>query len=183
VSDTFFSGGAEGADTAWGEQAKKAGHQVHHFVFKGHHNSKIDGAVIIPPDRLVEADPTMKRVNDEVLHRSFPAHSVFVTNLLRRNYFQVVNSDAVYAVAGIDGTSVFGGTAWAIEAFKILNPHSNNIFVFDQENDGWYRWNPETSCWVSIGTPPSPSGRWTGIGTWTLEHNGQEAIEALFLPS
>ena len=177
VEDVCFSGGAEGADLAWGDAAKAAGHTVVHFTFKGHKGSNHPDANIIPPDRLRDGDTILKRVNDEVMHRSFPAHSEFVTNLLRRNFF--------YAVAGIDFDlqQVYGGTCWAIECFKMMHSDSDAIYVYDQEQMSWFQWIEDDSSpfhWRRIKRPPRPSGKWTGIGTRSLEEAGRAAIDSLF---
>lgn len=172
-----LSGGADGADTAWGNKAKAMGHKVSHFTFKGHKGSKGPDAVIIDPADLVLADPTMTLVN-KVLKRSFPAHSEFVTNLLRRNYFQVRDTNAVYSIAGIDGQSVFGGTAWAVEAYKILYPNSDRLYVYDERQDHWFGWTQ--LYWSPIEPPPEPQGRWTGIGSREIGPKSLAAIESIF---
>jgi hypothetical protein len=181
-----FSGGAQGSDLLWGELALAHGHELIHYVFKGHKGSKHPNAVMVNPDQLKVGDSVLKKVND-VLGRSFPAHSEFVTNLLRRNFWQVRDTDSVYALAGIDDDGlVRGGTSWAVECFKILKPNSNQIYVFDTEIDFWFQWHPSTfeipSVWKMIERPPTPKGKWTGIGTRPegLTKKAEEAARSLF---
>ncbi len=178
MNDICFSGGADGADTAWGKAAKRAGHGLRHMTFAGHKGSRDADAFILDKDELESADETMSAVNERVLHRSFPCHSTFVTNLVRRNYFQVVNTTSVYVVAGIDGNTVFGGTAWAVEAFKMLNPDSEEVYVFDQDQKQWFQW--KGMGWSKIDKPPRPTGWWTGIGSRVLNEAGQEAVDGVF---
>ena len=184
MSNICWSGGADGADVAWGKAASAVGHEVRHVSFKGHKGSKLPEAWVIPPDRLLTADPILKMANS-VLKRAFPSHSEFVDNLLRRNYWQVNDSDSIYAIAGIDYEhgSVFGGTAWAIECFKILYPNSDKIFVYDSRLDNWFQWDLESGlygAWKVIEKPPVPTGKWTGIGSRELDENGYNAINSLF---
>ncbi len=175
-----YSGGAEGADEFFGRVAEDAGHEVRHFSFKGHRNSVGNRNIfILDKDKLDLANTTLDWVNKNVLHRSFPAHSDFVTKLLQRNFFQVNETESVYAVAGLDGNSVYGGTAWAIECYKKLHPESDKIYVFDQEKASWFQWNYMT--WIKLDKqPPKPSGRWTGIGNKKLTEVGENAILELF---
>lgn len=186
MENICFSGGAEGADLEWGNVAKKNGHEVRHFVFANHKGSDHPDAVVVTPEELEVGDRTLELAN-EILGRSFPAHSNYVTNLLRRNFWQVVDSDAVYAVAGLDPTKdnkvLIGGTAWAVECFKILHPDSDRIFVYDSWKDQWYRWT--IAAWpsfekVSRNEIPKPSGKWTGIGSRDLDSKGREAIRGIF---
>lgn len=177
TNNICYSGGAVGADFAWGEAAVKAGHHLVHYVFKGHKGSNGPHAVVLDPTKLHLADPYLKTAN-QTLKRSWPAHSDFVSNLLRRNYFQIKSTDAVYAIAEPDGPSVYGGTAWAVEMFKILQPSSENIFTFNQKNGLWYKWSGFS--WAVVSNVPRPSGKWTGIGTRDLTPNGIKAINGLF---
>lgn len=183
MENICYSGGADGADIMWGETALIHKHNLIHFMFGSHKNiTKIKQyAKILTKEELLTADPTLLKVN-KVLKRSFPAHSDYVSNLLRRDYFQVKDSDAVYAIAGIDGNTVFGGTAWAVESFKVLYPDSHDIYVFDQSRDEWYEWCLYLGFphWEPIDNPPVPQGRWTGIGTRSLEANGRSAILGAF---
>ena len=185
-----FSGGAQGADLLWGELALENDYELIHYVFKGHKGSNHPNAVVIPPELLNEGDSVLKQAN-KILNRSFPAHSDFVTNLLRRNYWQVRDSDSVYALAGIDDDGlVMGGTSWAVECFKVLRPNSDRIFVYDMIKNSWYQWIPGTFSipiiegrWDMIIHPPTPSGRWTGIGSRpeNLTETGMNAARNLFV--
>lgn len=185
------SGGAEGSDLAWGDAARRHGHDVVHYVFKGHKGSNHPDAVIVTPEELKVGDKHLKKVNEEVLHRSFPAHSDFVTNLLRRNYKQVEDTQAVYAIAGIDEDGiVIGGTAWAVHLYISMRPGSNSVYVYDSWKDQWFAWRvddlfgiaTDPRGWEKIDKPPVPSGRWTGIGTRDLDAKGRAAIESVFVP-
>ena len=179
TTNICYSGGAVGADKAWGEIAIANKHRLIHYVFKNHHGSNGPHAVVLEKDQLYRADPHLAAAN-KILKRSWPAHSDFVSNLLRRNYFQIRDTEAVYAVAGIDGNTVFGGTAWAVEMFKNINPSSENIFVFDESANLWYRWRGYNWSVENKYDIPRPSGKWTGIGSRELGKKGSMAIGELF---
>jgi hypothetical protein len=180
------SGGALGADLAWGAAAEKAGHTVIHFLFEEHKNNAIEHSVILSQEELNKADQYLIAVNKKVLKRTFPTASLHTNNLLRRNYFQVDHSNAVYAVAGIDiskdAKTLFGGTAWAAELFKFLHPNSEDIYVFDQSFDKWFQWKFDLGFadWFEIDKPPKPEGIYAGIGTRKLLENGKLAIESVY---
>jgi hypothetical protein len=177
MNNICFSGGAKGADLSWGKVALENNHDLIHFTFRGHSKLKSDHIKILTQEELNLADPILIKAN-AVLKRSWPAHSEFVNNLLRRNYYQIMETKSIYAIAGIDGLTVFGGTAWAVEMFKILYPDNNRIYVFDQLKKSWFQWN--FINWIKIDKPPIPSGAWTGIGTRELTDDGIREIENVF---
>jgi hypothetical protein len=75
-----------------------------------------------------------------------------------------------------DGT-VVGGTGWSVELARMW---SRDLWVFDQEKLGWYRW--DGSSWA-IGTPRISAPHVCGTGTRYLEESGRRAIQELFLRS
>lgn len=178
-----LSGGADGSDLQWGMCAGMAGHQVIHFGFPGH-GSKAPKAeqVRLTHEQLAEADPFLIRAN-RTLGRSFPGSSEYSNNLLRRNYYQQRDSQAVYAViVGFDDRGrVLGGTAWAIQMF--IDRHNDGpcaVYVFDQSRDIWLTYVGAEE-WEYIAQPPKPTGVWTGIGCRqrNLQSNGKAAIRDL----
>ncbi len=177
-----LSGGAKGADLAWAEAAKTAGHKIMHFVFEGHKQKNNANAVVLTQDELSVADPHLKVAN-QTLKRRFPTNKLFVNNLLRRNYFQIADTKRVYAVInGFDENgNPSGGTAWALQMFV----DSRNIFpvyVYDQVSERWYTYGDMFSKWIEYNVDvPKPYGIWTGIGTRDLTPSGEKAIKDLFL--
>lgn len=176
-----FSGGAEGADKLWGELAKSHGHEVLHYTFKEH---PFKEGIVLIQEELNIADPFLKRANKK-LGRKFPSKNNFVNNLLRRNFYQVRETERVYAVASFLGDLVLGGTAWAVQMYIDLC-HDKDIdpecYVFDQmtTKPGWVFWNRDKLIWESIDKVPTPSGRWTGIGSRELRPEGKNAIESVW---
>lgn len=173
-----LSGGAEGADLQWGMTAGMAGHQVIHWSFTGHRTTapKVE-VVTLTAEQLQAADGPCKRASAGV-KRWFPPKSLYVQNLLRRNWYQVGDAERVYAVAGIVDGIVTGGTAWATQMFiDRFNGGECECYVFDMLSDGWYQWTGE--AWTPIDTPPEPHGVWAGIGSRELQPNGKNAIRTL----
>jgi hypothetical protein len=175
--NVLLSGGASGADLQWGMTAGMAGHSVVHFSFAGHRTQAPDVEVIIlSKDQLEAADEACMAASKRI-KRWFPPKSLFVRNLLRRNWYQVKDAERVYAVATIKDGLVQGGTGWAISMWLDRhNDEPSECYVFDQVEDAWFMWDNQ---WVKIDQPPMPHGIWAGIGSRDLSNNGKLAIRKL----
>jgi hypothetical protein len=172
-----MSGGALGADLQWGMCAGMAGHQVIHWSFPGHKSdAPAEELVRIPFETLTMADEHLEKAN-KTMNRRLSYDKPWIINLLRRNYFQVGNSQSVYAISTIKKGLVQGGTAWAVQMFIDLHPESTECYVFDQELAQWFQWL--NSSWTAIETPPAPTGVWAGVGTRDLNQAGKQAIRQL----
>jgi hypothetical protein len=172
-----LSGGADGADLMWGMVAGSVGHQVYHFIFPGHRSKAPQSElVVLTPEMLAVADPFLERAN-KTLKRKWPVSNPWVGNLLRRNYYQIRDSESVYAVAAIgkDGLIV-GGTSWATTMMIDLHGDNSRVYVFDQTLETWFSWQ---GLWIPIDRPPVPTGVWAGIGSRDLKQSGKEAIRNL----
>jgi hypothetical protein len=172
------SGGAPGADLAWGEWAAKLGHKVVHFSFPGHRTrAPRDAVVELSADALSQADAHLARANRK-LRRAWPPKSAHSVNRLRRNWYQIRDAERVYAVGRMDDAGrVEGGTAWAVTMF--IDRHGGSaceVYFFDQDAERWLEWRGE---WVPIDEPPVPRGVWAGIGTRQLNGAGEGAIRRL----
>lgn len=179
--DICFSGGAAGADYYWGLAAKDYGHELIHYSFKGHHACVTENLVRLSDDELAGADAELEKIKHHI-NRHIPYGTPWVLNLLRRNWYQVKDSDRIYAVSEMDPYSlsrckVNGGTAWAIEMAIENNIHS--IYIFDQKSINWYEW--KNRMWNEIIKPPKPHGYWTGIGKRKISDQGIIAICELFV--
>lgn len=160
-----LSGGADGADLLWGSIATALGHRVVHLSFVGH-RSKADPRtlLVVPQDDLDAALPHLDLAN-RTLRRRVP-RAGYVSSLLKRNYYQVVDSYALYAITGLDAFGLpTGGTAWAIQMF--LDMGKRPAYLLDTGTLTWHERIGDV--WeVMDAPPPEPSGRWTGIGTRKL---------------
>ena len=179
-----LSGGCKGADLEWGAAAKAAGHDIIHYGFQGMNQSKSKVQFyVLNIVQLLEADSHLKKANETLKRGSFPYKSEYTNNLLRRSYWQVKDTECVYAVAPIEiekkaiGT-VRGGTGWAVQmAINLLKP----VYVFDLVDKCWKQWMYEDG-WVDliIHHPPKPHGIYTGIGSREITDDGREAISNVF---
>ena len=169
-----LSGGADGSDLQWGMVAGTAKHTVLHFSFKGHKSQAPQSEIVLLDDsQLRDADPYCVATKSFV-KRWFPPKSPYVANLLRRNWYQVRDAEACYAVSTFKNGDVQGGTAWAVAMFiNKFNQDPCPAYVFDQDECHWYQW---TGLWTPIYEPPVPTGIWAGIGTRDLNIGGKLAI-------
>lgn len=178
--DLCLSGGADGADLQWGMMAGRVGHSVIHWSFQDHKSKAPSSEIVILDDTsLGEADSFLKRAN-LTLKRRFPGKSLFINNLLRRNYYQIRWAESLYAVGVMKDGQVQGGTAWAtqmyMDRFTIDKEPMENcqLYFYDQALDVWLQWK---SDWQILETqPPMPIGIWAGVGTRELSDSGKWAI-------
>lgn len=134
------TGGAYGADTEWDLIGRKFGVTCHvHYRYTGNENlskrlREIKGTIrhILSEDNLIQARTRIKELLDITLKDNLR------DNLLARNYYQVINSDAVYAIAYINQKTknkVYGGTNMAVQlAIKLEKP----VYVWDLVSEEWH---------------------------------------------
>lgn len=177
LQNLCLSGGAEGADLQFGMTAGHAGHSVIHWSFKDHKTyAPEQEVVILTPDQLDAADEHCKQAS-LTLKKYYPPKSVYVKNLLRRNWYQVAAAERVYAVSTIVNGIVEGGTSWATQMFiDRFNGESCECYVYDQLEEKWFKWN---GVWEAVESPPAPFGVYAGIGTRNLNTAGKQAIRSL----
>lgn len=178
---TMLSGGALGADYEWGQTAGLNGHEVIHFSFYGHSSDcPTETLFRIKDNDLLIADPWLKQAKD-YLKKRYPSKSKYVNNLLRRNYYQVKETDAVYAIGTFNTLSlvVNGGTSWATTMYCLI--HDKPFYFFHQDHNKWYE-KHINGLHKEIRLPPNPNTHnvWTGIGTREINLNGKLAIDYLF---
>ena len=186
-----LSGGADGSDLQFGMCAGALGHGVIHFSFKGHQTSAPEAETVVLTELQLQGADRQCRVANKSLRRRFPAKSPRVTNLLRRDWYQVETAQACYAVSAFElppgptiplgavfHMGVKGGTAWAVQMF--LDRHRGEAcpcYVFDQVVCHWFQWVGEG--WQCIYEPPKPTGIYAGIGIRALLPMGKLAIRTL----
>lgn len=179
-----FSGGAIGADTAFGKIAKQHNHKVLHFVFQGKYGTGPD-RVVLSEMQLLEADPYLREANQILCRGNFDNYFVYTKNLLRRNYYQIKETERVYAVAYLDEARlVEGGTGWAVT--MAIQKGIKEIYLYNQYTRRWNQWiaapHLDKYYWQQMrGLPPKPHGLYTGIGSSKrFTHDGQRAVEELY---
>jgi len=181
-----FSGGAKGADHAWGLMATNVGHDLIHFTFAGHTSIDKQFSTMLSRAELDEAD-THVSIAAKSMKRKWPSQNPHVNDLLRRNYSQVRFSERVYAVANFmpDDKSVLkisGGTCWAATMYvdrwyAQRDLKECELYFYDMISNKWMQW---WETWKVIDAPPKPHGRYAGIGSRDITDDGIRAIFAVY---
>ena len=173
---TLYSGGAAGAEAAFGEAAERHGAREVNYTFTGHVQARTRGAHPLTEQELQAGDVSLAYVSRR-LRREY-AEGSQIRRVLQSLWHQVGNAQVVYVVGAIqeDGT-VTGGTGWSVELARMW---SKRLWVFDQDKGIWFRWNGED--WVE-GTPKLDATTICGTGTRYLSESGRQAIEDLFARS
>ena len=184
VKPLLLSGGAKGADHEWTKYAINHNHDIVNWSFSGH--SAATESTKLSNDHLSNANKFVERANKHILRR-FPSNNEHVNNLLRRNYYQICDTERVYAISTfIDDKSLLkvgGGTAWALQMyldrFLFDNEDINlcELYLFEQSKELWFSWKIDQ--WIQIDQPPNPYGVYTGIGTRDINQAGINAIQKL----
>src|SRR5262245_56688639 len=176
----LFSGGAAGAEAEFGACAERHGIEEVNFTFDGHKIARQRGVRVLNHEELQSGDVSLEYVS-RLMHRRY-TDSPTIRKVLQTLWYQVNNGQEIYVVGAIldDGT-VRGGTGWGAEFAKLCN---KPLFVFDQDRDGWSRWNGDE--WEALDARSAPVNthpHFSGTGTRTLRDNGKVAIDALFTRS
>lgn len=172
---TLYSSGLKGAESAFGDEAEKAGIKEVVYSFDGHKLSRDKNVEILDKEQLERGDISMELAS-RMLNRTY-----YETEKIRKvlqTIFHMVNSGhQVFVIGSIqeDG-SVKGGTGWAVELAKMFN---RPLHVYDQPNKQWFTWNNE---WQKD-SPKIEYETFVGSGTRYLSEAGREAIEQLFKDS
>src|SRR5262249_48648197 len=170
----LYSGGAPGAEAAFGAQAERFGIDEVNFAFEGHTHARTRGLRILNHEELKNGDVSLEYVS-RLMNRRY-TDSPTLRKVLQTIWYQVNNGQEIYVVGVIlpDGT-VRGGTGWGAEFAKLCN---KPLCVFDEEKNGWVRW--QGSGLESQGVPKITHPHFTGTGTRKIHDAGKRAIEALF---
>jgi hypothetical protein len=176
----LFSGGAPGAESAFGACAEAHGLEEVNFTFEGHRIDRRRGVRVLNHEELGAGDVSLEYVS-RLMHRRY-TDAPTIRKILQTIWYQVNNGQEIYVIGTVldDGT-VQGGTGWGAEFAKLCN---KPLFVFDQEKDAWFEWSGSEWRRRPADAPPVISHHHiTGTGTRTLQANGRAAIEALFTRS
>lgn len=174
---TLFSGGAQGAESEFGNVAEKFGVQEVNFSFEGHKIESTRGLRMLTTEELLRKDVSLTYVS-KLLDRNF-SNAPHIRMVLRTIMYQVEAGHEVFVIGNIlENGTVNGGTGWGAEFAKICN---KPLFVFDQVKDGWFTWTD--GKWEPAKAPVISKTHFTGTGTRFLEDNGRKAIAELFARS
>ena len=170
---TLYSGGLNGAETAFGEAAEKWSVKEVNFCYSGQKIKRQKNVVTLSDDQLKRGDISMELVS-QMMSRTY-----YETDKIRKvlqTIFHMVNKGHQIFVIGtiLEDNTVKGGTGWAVELAKLFN---RPLSVYDQEKANWYSWKQD--AWVQS-TPRIEHETFVGSGTRNLSENGKKAIEDLF---
>jgi len=176
----LFSGGATGAEAAFGEAAERHGVEEVNFTFEGHAITRTRGVRVLNHEELQGGDVSLEYISRLMKRRYTNAQTI--RKILQTLWYQVNSGQEIYVIGTVlpDGL-VRGGTGWGAEFAKLCN---KPLHVFDQEKNCWDRWTG--SDWAVCETSRLPvitHPHFTGTGTRLLQDNGRRAIEDLFTRS
>ena len=171
----LFSGGAPGAEAAFGACAERRGIEEVNFTFEGHSLARSRGVRMLNHEELQAGDVSLEYVA-RLMNRRY-SESPTIRKVLQTLWYQINNGQEIYVVGAIlDDKTVRGGTGWGAEFAKLCN---KPLYVFDQDKDGWFRWSGEE--WDgNAASPAIAHPHFTGTGTRSIKENGRQAIDELF---
>lgn len=167
----LFSGGVNGAEAAFGDQAEAFGVEEVNFTFDGHKTKRKRGVRFLTSEELLSGGLACvsKLMNRGPLFRK----------VLQSIWRQINHAEEVLAVGKIlDDATVKGGTGWGAEFAKICN---KPLHAFDQEKNRWFKW--ETDRWKEKNSVKIRKKHFAGTGARFLNENGGKAIRTLFANS
>jgi hypothetical protein len=173
----LFSGGAAGAEAAFGACAERHGVEEVNFTFEGHPIARQRGVRVLNHEELQAGDVSLEYVS-RLMHRRF-TDAPTIRKVLQTLWYQVNSGQEIYVIGTIlDDDTVRGGTGWGAEFAKLCN---KPLHVFDQEKNSWFTWSGEE--WTKRSSTAAPlitHVHFTGTGTRSLQANGKRAIDDLF---
>jgi hypothetical protein len=176
----LFSGGAAGAEAAFGACAERHEIEEVNFTFEGHTIERHRGVRVLNHEELQNGDVSLEYVS-RIMHRRF-SDAPTIRKILQTILYQVNSGQEIYVIGAIldDGT-VRGGTGWGAEFAKLCN---KPLHVFDQEKSGWFTWTgTEWREREGADLPRITHAHFTGTGTRRIRPNGTRAIDELFTRS
>jgi len=174
------SGGCSGSDMEWEIQGREYNIPTIAYSFKGHiQEGKY--AKILTEDELLEGWKHVQLVEKSIKRPLYKIkHNTYVKNLLCRNWFQVKNADAIYAIGSlVEGSDklVDGGTGWAVQmAIKERKP----VWLFEQNLNQWFYFYQAVNKFVEVNSIPLLTENFAGIGTRQINENGKQAIKEIY---
>lgn len=160
------SGGAVGSDSYWDEVGQQYGVVSNHYY---HGKKTPKGNVELTDAEFNEGKKHVLKAN-ETLHRKPEVYM----DLLARNYNQVKNADAIFAIGHLKNGIVDGGTGWAVQ---MAIDDGKPVYVYDQERKQWYK--NINGVW-SESSIPTLTKNFAGIGTRGLNESGKQAIRDVY---
>ncbi|MCS6914319.1 MAG: AAA family ATPase [Myxococcales bacterium] len=171
----LLSGGAPGAEEAFGACAERWGLQEENYSFEGHQVARTRGLRLLSEEELREGDVSLAYVA-ATMHRTYHQNPS-IRRVLQSIWHQVQSAGEVFIVGTIErDDTVRGGTGWAAE---LARHQQKPVHVYDQERRAWFTWNHGARAWQSS-RPTIEQRRFAGTGTRMLSDDGRAAIVDLF---
>lgn len=162
----FYSGGAVGSDTEWGNVAQKYGFNITHYTVNDYDK--------LSRDDKESVEKQYKEVVERLQRKQLRADS-YSGKLVRRDMLQANSADSILAIGRLGKNGhVDGGTAYATERGII---RGIPVYLFDQNDNHWKTYNGEkfVDC-----EQPSLTQHAALIGTRQITDDGKRAIQNVF---
>lgn len=177
---TNHSGGAYGGDTFWDLIGREFG-VTEHKHYRDSNNINLSKK--LKDKGVIAAILTKNQMNnartqvETLLSKKYP--DTTEGNLQVRNYYQVANSDGVFAVATLTSnkTGVTGGTNTAVQlGIKLNKP----VYVWDITTEQWYKF--DNGIFTQTETP-TLTKNFAGVGSRDIEsYNVQDKSTGEWVP-
>jgi hypothetical protein len=175
----LFSGGALGAEEAFGSCAESFGIEEVNFSFEGHKPARARGLRVLNHEELAAGEVSLAYVS-KLMNRRYPDTPTF-RKILQSIWYQINSGQEIYVIGAIQADqTVRGGTGWGAEFAKLCN---KPLFVFDQDRTRWFKWDGEAAAWIAKSGSDEPviqHMHFTGTGTRMLMPASKNAITELF---
>lgn len=170
------SGGAIGSDTIFDQQGRKFGlTNTRHYVGFGENAS----------NKWVNTNSNVVQLSKESLDFAYSGYvnllgkertneifskikNEYTRNLILRNFFQVYNSQATYAIGHIIGNKVEGGTGYAVELNIAMDKPT---FVLNIKDNQWYVYDKKINSFRKTSSTPKLVQNYAAIGTRNIDIN------------
>jgi hypothetical protein len=176
----LFSGGAPGAEAAFGALAERHGVEEVNFTFEGHRIERQRGIRVLNHEELLAGDVSLEYVS-RLMRRRY-SEGPTIRKILQTLWYQVNSGQEVYVIGAIRRTTPSAGGRGGARSSR---------------NSATSRCTCSTRIVTAGSAGPVRPGRpmsgdrqplvthphFTGTGTRTLRENGRRAIEALFARS
>lgn len=162
----FYSGGAVGSDTEWGNIAQKYGFDMIHYT--------VDDYDKLSSDDKESIEKQYKEVVERLQRKQLSADS-YSGKLVRRDMLQANSADSILAIGRLGKNGhVDGGTAYATERGII---RGIPVYLFDQDDNHWKTYDGEKfiNC-----EQPNLTRHAALIGTRQITDTGKRAIQNVF---
>jgi len=171
----LYSGGAYGADTAFGVYGLKYGITPdRQFHFRPEENPNVSKQLkefnihptIMDNIQMEECYKFMAQCFDKKKLKT--VKRTYADDLKARNYYQVKHAQAIYAVAEMkpDFQGVRGGTNYAVQYAISLN---KLVYVFDFSQESWYVWVNKMEGFQRFHDTPLLFTNFAGIGSRSIQ--------------